>query len=66
MTDDPNREHAHQWRLKAEECRAVADQMQNPMAQASFRRMAETYDRLAAEHENRADTAAKPRKPEAG
>jgi hypothetical protein len=35
------------WRLKAVECRAVGDQMRDPMAKVSFQRMAETYDRLA-------------------
>ena len=66
MHDDPNLEQARRWRLQAEECRAVADQMQNPMAQASFRRMAETYDRLADHLERRAAGVEQPKKPETG
>jgi len=34
-------EHVKQWRMKAEELRSTAENIQNPFAQASFRRMAE-------------------------
>jgi hypothetical protein len=47
MGDSADQDRARQWRMKAEELRAVADQMHNPTAQESFRRMAATYDRLA-------------------
>jgi len=49
-----DRDRAKQWRLKAEECRAVAEQMTNPQGRLSFCRMAETYDRLADDYEARA------------
>jgi hypothetical protein len=66
MLDDPNLERARRWRLKAEECRTVADQLKNRMAQASIRRLAETYDRLADRCERRVTVAETPKKPEAG
>jgi hypothetical protein len=53
MVDHSTLDQAQRWRLKAEECRAVADQMKNPAAQASFRQMAETYDTLAKRLEER-------------
>jgi hypothetical protein len=34
-------------RLKAEELRTMADQMQSPSARQSFLRMGETYDHMA-------------------
>lgn len=40
-------EQGSHWRSKAQECRGIAEQMQAPMAKLSFRRMAETYDRMA-------------------
>jgi len=40
-------ERIRHWRVKAEELRTTADHVENPFAQASFRRMADTYDRLA-------------------
>jgi hypothetical protein len=42
-----------QWRMKAEELRTTADHIENPFAQASFRRMAETYERLAEDFSRR-------------
>jgi hypothetical protein len=42
------------WRNKAEELRTVADQIRNPMARASYRRMADTYETLANQTEERA------------
>jgi hypothetical protein len=51
---DPRLEQAHLWRLKAEELRTVADQIENPMTRDSFLRMAEFYDRLARQWEERA------------
>lgn len=44
---DQIEEQVKRWRLKAEELRTTADHIENPFAQASFRRMADTYDRLA-------------------
>lgn len=38
---------ARQWRLKADELRACADQMKTPHAQQSLRRLANSYDALA-------------------
>lgn len=55
MPDHALLDQARHWRMKAEECRAVAEQMQNPMARLSFRSMAETYDHLAAHCEARAE-----------
>jgi hypothetical protein len=57
-------EQARRWRLKAEECRALADQLLNPRAKASFRRMAETYDQLADQYEIPSNNPAA-KKPEA-
>lgn len=48
---DGNLDDARRQRLKAEEYRAVADQMTNPAAQASYRRLAQTYDRIADRYE---------------
>jgi hypothetical protein len=45
---------AGHWRVKAEECRGIAEHMRTAMSQASFRGMAQTYDRLANEMEERA------------
>jgi hypothetical protein len=42
-------ERINHWRMKAEELRTTADHVENPFARASFRRLAETYDRLAAD-----------------
>jgi hypothetical protein len=64
VTNDYRLEQARLWRLKAEELRTVADQMKNPMAQDSFLRMAEFYDRLARQWEERAAGAVE-KKPEA-
>lgn len=58
-------DQAKRWQMKAEECRAVAEQMKNPMAQASFRQMAATYDQLA-EGLERSTAPAREKKPEAG
>jgi hypothetical protein len=40
-------EQGRHWRSKAQECRGIAEQMQAPMAKMSFRRMAETYEKMA-------------------
>lgn len=56
---------ARQWRSKAEEYRAVADQTRNPSAQDSYRRMAQTYDHLAEQLEARAAGAAATKEAEA-
>jgi hypothetical protein len=58
-------EQARRWRLKAEEYRTVADQMKGPMARASMRQLAQTYDRLANGLEERA-LGLFSKKPEAG
>jgi hypothetical protein len=38
-----------QWRLRAAELRAIADQFHVPSAQDGLRRVAEVYERLAAD-----------------
>jgi hypothetical protein len=40
-------EKAQRYRLRAEECRTTAEQMRTPIAQASFRQMAEIYEAMA-------------------
>ena len=42
-----------QWRMKAAELRAVADQLTHPSTRDAFRRTAMTYDRLASGAEAR-------------
>ncbi len=44
---DSNLDDARRRRLKAEEYRTIADQMTNLAAQATLRRLAQTYDRIA-------------------
>jgi hypothetical protein len=55
---DQQRSHhlqqAQHWRVKAEDCRIIAKQMQTPAAQATFRQIGETYDGLARGVEERA------------
>ena len=58
-------DRARLWRMKAEELRTVAEQIESPQAHDSFQRMAETYDRLAQHEEEQVAGTAK-RKPEAG
>lgn len=53
MDRDVQLEQVHRWRMKAEELRTGAGQMKNPSARASFLRMAETYDRVAENYENK-------------
>jgi hypothetical protein len=53
VTNDLRLEQPRLWRLKAEELRTVADQIKNPMTRDSFLRMAEVYDRLARQCEER-------------
>ncbi|HWI28563.1 MAG TPA: hypothetical protein VN668_16435 [Stellaceae bacterium] len=55
---------AQRWRQRAEECRAVGDQLCSPAAQAAYRQMAESYEVLAAREEERALSAVR-RKPQA-
>ncbi len=62
---DHRLEQARRHRLRAEEYRAVADQMQNPTASATYRHLAETYEAMARQLEN-AGAAAAPSKREAG
>lgn len=40
------------WRLRAQECRAIADDMQDKDAKAAFNFSAESYDWLAKQQEN--------------
>jgi hypothetical protein len=40
-------EKARGYRMRAEEYRTTAEQMRAPLAQASFRQMAETYEAMA-------------------
>jgi hypothetical protein len=54
MSEDTYLARARCWRQKAEEIRTFAHQMQIPFSRQSFARMAETYDRLAEEYENKA------------
>jgi hypothetical protein len=56
MQDDAFLEQARRWRLKAEEYHTVADEMRSPVARASYRGMAETYDRMADHYERLAAT----------
>jgi hypothetical protein len=51
MDKDLRRSHVRALRLRAEELRATADDMQNPLARASFQRMAANFDGLAARYE---------------
>ncbi len=37
-----------EWRRKASECRAIAEQMNDPAAMASFEQLAQAYERRAA------------------
>lgn len=48
---DSNLDDARRRRLKAEEHRTIADRMTNPAAQASLRRLAQTYDRIVERYE---------------
>jgi hypothetical protein len=64
--DGRNLEQARRWRLKAEECRTISEQMQTPMAKTSFRQMAETYDSLADGAEERATGLPPVKRPETG
>ena len=57
-------EQARRWRQKAEECRTVAEQMQNPMAKESFLHMARSYDALAERLERHSEPGLKA--PDAG
>ena len=58
-------QQARRWRVKAEDCRIIAKQMQTPMAQATFRQMGETYDGLATGVEERT-AGLSVKRPEAG
>ena len=44
------------WRLRAEECRAAAEQMKDPLARGDLLGVAESYDKMAAAAEVRAQT----------
>jgi hypothetical protein len=66
MEENPYEGRVRQWRLKAEECRTVGDQMCDPQARASFHQMAESYDHLADSWERRSTPAGSAKKPEAG
>ena len=52
---DDIRAQANRHHMRAAEYRAVADQMKNPTACASFRHLAETYDAMARRLETRAN-----------
>ena len=41
------------WRMRAEECRAIADTFHNPQTRAQMYRMAEDYERRAERAEQR-------------
>ena len=48
---DQLREQARRHRLRAEEYRAIAEQMESERGRASYRLLAESYDRMAAQLE---------------
>jgi hypothetical protein len=52
---DDIRAQANRHHMRAAEYRAVADQMQNPTACASFRHLAEAYETMARRLETRAN-----------
>jgi hypothetical protein len=66
MSNESERERIRQWRLRAEECRTIGDQMCDPSTRESFRRMGSSYDRLADAWERRSDQNAPPKEPKAG
>jgi hypothetical protein len=53
---DRERDRVRQWRLKAEELRTIADQADSAHLGDTFRRLADTYDRLANDSERRDDS----------
>jgi hypothetical protein len=52
------RDKAQRWRMRAAEYRAVAEQVANASAHATYRRLAECYDALAERAQGRADRQA--------
>jgi hypothetical protein len=54
-----NRDRARRWQMKAEELRAVAEQMPNPLVRDTYRRLAEAYETLA-RHEPAGEQESKP------
>jgi hypothetical protein len=54
MDDGGGLARARRWQQKADELRTAADQMANPFARKSLRRMADTYEALAKDEDERA------------
>jgi hypothetical protein len=48
---------ARQWRSRAEELRAVADDMSDQLCQQTARRLADDYERMARHAESHVDAA---------
>jgi len=54
MTDRDPLEQARSWRARADEIRAVAEQMGHPLAKEELFRLAEQWDAMAEDSEQRA------------
>src|SRR5262245_11397135 len=45
------RTRADGWRMRAEECRTLAEQFKNPQCQAQLQRLAAAYEKMASEYD---------------
>jgi hypothetical protein len=52
-TSTPDRLRIRRWRLRAEECRTLADHAKDPSARGTLLDVADKYDHLAAQAETR-------------
>src|SRR5262249_13540544 len=58
MTDSLNEEHrARRWRLRAEECRTLADTITNHDSRGTLLRIAGSYEQLASQLETQAESS---------